>query len=140
MIGRWLLCAVAALREKLPFSFASSRTFASSRSQSLSEADMDEAAIRRGKALLQQMTGGRAEEVEARWAALHPDLARLITGFVAGEVWARPGLDLKTRSLVTVAALTALGRPKALELNIRLALGNGATREEICEVLFQMAA
>src|SRR5947209_5240506 len=101
---------------------------------------MDDTAIRRGKELLQQMTGGRADDLEARWAALHPDLARLILGFVAGEVWSRPGLDLKTRSLVTVGAMAALGRPKALALNLRLALHNGATKAELYEVLFQIAA
>ena len=101
---------------------------------------MNDEAIQRGRALLDEMSGGRGAEVEARWAALHPDLARLITGFVAGEIWSRPHLDRRTRSLVTIAAMTALGRPRALELNLRLALQNGATREEIVEVLFQMAA
>jgi 4-carboxymuconolactone decarboxylase len=86
------------------------------------------------------MTGGRAEEVAARWKELHPDLAQLIVGFVAGEIWARPNLDLKSRSLCTIAAMTALGRPSALELNVRMALNNGATREEICEVILHMAA
>ncbi len=101
---------------------------------------MDDKSIQRGFEILQQMTGGRADEVEARWKELHPDLARLIVGFVAGEIWARPHLDLKTRSLCTVAAMTALGRPSALELNIRMALNNGATREEIGEVILHIAA
>jgi 4-carboxymuconolactone decarboxylase len=100
---------------------------------------VDEESIERGRRVLDEMSGGRGAEIEARWEALHPDLARLITGFVAGEIWSRPRLDRKTRSLVTIAAMTALGRPKALELNLRLALGNGASREEIVEVLFQMA-
>ncbi len=101
---------------------------------------MDDAAILRGRALLDEMTGGRCAELEARWSALHPELARLILGFVAGEIWARPHLDRKTRSLVTVAAMAALGRRNALELNLRLALANGASREEIVETLLQMAA
>jgi 4-carboxymuconolactone decarboxylase len=101
---------------------------------------VDEESIRRGHEILQRMTGGRADEVEARWRELHPDLATLITGFVAGEIWTRPQLDLKTRSLITVAAMTALNRPNALELNIRLALGNGASREEIVETILHMAA
>jgi 4-carboxymuconolactone decarboxylase len=101
---------------------------------------MDEGSIRKGREILARMTGGRVEELEQRWSALHPDLAELIIGFVAGEIWTRPRLDLKTRSLITVAAMTALGRPRALGLNIRLARGNGASREEIFEVLFQMAA
>ena len=92
---------------------------------------MDPASIERGREVLDEMTGGRAEEVEAQWRELHPDLAALILGFVAGEIWTRPGLDRKTRSLITVAAMAALGRPKALELNVRMALRNGATREEV---------
>src|SRR5262245_58057111 len=101
---------------------------------------MNDESIQRGRRILDEMSGGRGAEIEAHWAALHPELAQLITGFVAGEIWSRPHLDRKTRSLVTVAALTALGRPEALELNLRLARTNGATREEICEVFFQMAA
>jgi alkylhydroperoxidase/carboxymuconolactone decarboxylase family protein YurZ len=58
---------------------------------------------------------------------------------VAGEVWSRPGLDLRTRSLVTIAALAALGRSRALELNLRMAVNNGATRQEITEALLQIA-
>ena len=101
---------------------------------------MDEASLERGRELLERMTGGRGAEVEARWRELHPELAELILGFVAGEVWSRPGLDLKSRSLVTVAITAALGRRNALELNLRLARNNGASHEELVEVLFQVAA
>lgn len=81
----------------------------------------------------------RAREVRAEWGKLSPDFARLVTDFLAGEIWARPQLDLKTRSLITVAALTALGRANGLRLNIEMALNNGATKEEILETLLQMA-
>lgn len=81
----------------------------------------------------------RAKEVRAAWAKLSPDFAQYVTSFLAGDVWSRPHLDLKTRSLITVAALTALGRPNGLRLNIEMALNNGATREEILETLLQMA-
>ena len=54
-----------------------------------------------------------------------------------GSVWQRPGLDLKTRSLVTVAMLTALGKSHELKGHVRGALNNGATVEEIQEVLLQ---
>jgi 4-carboxymuconolactone decarboxylase len=101
---------------------------------------MDDASRQRGREILATMTGGQGEALEARWRELHPDLADLIVGFVAGEIWARPGLDRKTRSLVTIAVTAALGRRNALPLNIRLALENGATREEIVEVMFQLAA
>ena len=52
-----------------------------------------------------------------------------------GDVWQRPGLDLKTRSLITVAMLTALGKQNELKGHVRGALNNGATVEEIQEVL-----
>lgn len=56
-----------------------------------------------------------------------------------GDVWQRPGLDLKTRSLITVAMLTALGKQNELKGHVRGALNNGATAEEIQEVLLHAA-
>lgn len=56
-----------------------------------------------------------------------------------GDVWQRPGLDRKTRSLVTVAMLTALGKRHELKGHVRGALNNGATVEEIQEVLLHAA-
>lgn len=58
-----------------------------------------------------------------------------ITRNAWGDVWQRPGLDLKTRSLITVAFLTALGKQHELKGHVRGALNNGATTEEIQEVL-----
>lgn len=58
-----------------------------------------------------------------------------ITRNAWGDVWQRPGLDLKTRSLVTVAMLTALGKQHELKGHVRGALNNGATPAEIQEVL-----
>jgi 4-carboxymuconolactone decarboxylase len=58
-----------------------------------------------------------------------------ITRAAWGDVWQRPGLDLKTRSLITVAMLTALGKQNELKGHVRGALNNGATVEEIQEVL-----
>jgi 4-carboxymuconolactone decarboxylase len=59
----------------------------------------------------------------------------LVTRYCFGDVWGRPGLDRKTRSLITLAALTALTKPNQLKVHIRGALANGATVEEIREVL-----
>lgn len=56
-----------------------------------------------------------------------------------GDVWQRPGLDLKTRSLITVAMLTALGKQHELKGHVRGALNNGATPGEIQEVLLHAA-
>jgi 4-carboxymuconolactone decarboxylase len=100
----------------------------------------DEQHFEDGLNILKQMVGeAEAERVRQGWRTVSPDLERLILEFVAGRIWTRPTLDLKTRSLSTVAALTALGRTSALELNIRMAVGNGATKEEIIEVILHMA-
>jgi 4-carboxymuconolactone decarboxylase len=62
-------------------------------------------------------------------------IQEFITRNAWGDVWQRPGLDLKTRSLITVAFLTALGRQHELKGHVRGALNNGATAQEIQEVL-----
>jgi 4-carboxymuconolactone decarboxylase len=67
------------------------------------------------------------------------DFQELITRYAWGEIWARPGLDRKTRSCITLTALVALGRDHELELHVRAALRNGVTPAEIKEVLLQSA-
>lgn len=62
-------------------------------------------------------------------------LQEIINEYCWGMVWDRPGLDRKSRSMITVAMLTALNRPQELRTHIRAALGNGVTREEISEIL-----
>ncbi len=64
-------------------------------------------------------------------------LQELITTYCWGEVWDRPGLDRRTRSMLNLSMLTALNRPHELKLHIRGALNNGVTREEIKEVFLQ---
>ena len=64
---------------------------------------------------------------------------RITTEWCWGYAWTRPGLDRKTRSLVNLAMLTALNRPHELKLHVKAALNNGVTREEIREVLLQVA-
>ncbi len=63
----------------------------------------------------------------------------LITRYAWGTVWARDGLDRRTRSCITLAVLTALGRERELPLHVRGALRNGCTAEEIGEVLLHTA-
>ena len=63
------------------------------------------------------------------------DFQRHITEVAWGSVWTRPGLDRRTRSAITLAALTALGREGELELHVRAALRNGLTPDEISEIL-----
>ena len=62
-----------------------------------------------------------------------------ITRYAWGEIWSRPGLDRRTRSIVTLTALVASGREHELEMHVRAALRNGLTQEEIGEVLLQCA-
>lgn len=66
-------------------------------------------------------------------------LQELVTEYCWGAVWNRPGLELKTRSLLNVAMLTALNRPHELRIHVGGALTNGCTREEIIETLLQTA-
>lgn len=66
-------------------------------------------------------------------------LQQLVTEWCWGEVWTRPGLTRKTRSIINLAMLTALNRPHEIEVHIRGALRNGVTPDEIGEVLLQTA-
>ncbi|WP_245721755.1 4-carboxymuconolactone decarboxylase [Nocardia crassostreae] len=63
-----------------------------------------------------------------------------ITEAVWGSIWTRPGLDSRTRSCVTLAVLTALGRHEEIAMHVRAALGNGLTSEEVAEVLLHTGA
>jgi 3-oxoadipate enol-lactonase/4-carboxymuconolactone decarboxylase len=71
--------------------------------------------------------------------AFTADFQELITKYAWGEIWSRPGLDRKTRSCITLAALVALGRDHELPLHVRAALRNGLTVDEIKEVLLHTA-
>ncbi len=62
-----------------------------------------------------------------------------VTQYCWGDVWNRPGLDRKTRSLLNLAMLTALNRPHELKLHVRGAVNNGLGKEEIKEVFLQTA-
>jgi 4-carboxymuconolactone decarboxylase len=63
----------------------------------------------------------------------------LITRYAWGEIWSRPELDRKTRSLITIATMVALNRSEELQLHLKAALRNGVTHTEIKEVLLQAA-
>jgi len=66
-------------------------------------------------------------------------MQELVTQYCWGDIWNRPGLDRRTRSLLNLAMLTALNRPHELKLHVRGALRNGVTRDEIREVFLQAA-
>lgn len=67
------------------------------------------------------------------------DLQHLVTEYAWGEIWSRPGLSRRDRSLLNLAMLTALNRPHEFRLHVRGAIHNGVTKDEIKEVLLQTA-
>jgi 3-oxoadipate enol-lactonase/4-carboxymuconolactone decarboxylase len=67
------------------------------------------------------------------------DFQDLITRYAWGEIWSRPGLDRRTRSAITLTALTALGHDHELAMHVRAARRNGLTQKEIQEVLLHAA-
>ncbi len=95
---------------------------------------------RRGWAKLEQVDGEAGRKVTEGLGDLAPDLARYIVEFGFGDVYSRPGLDLRSREIATIAALAALGtaRPQ-LEVHIRGALNVGCTRSEVIEIFIQMS-
>jgi len=76
---------------------------------------------------------------EANKSDFDDDFQRLITETAWGTVWARPGLDRKTRHLLTIAMLATLGHHEELAMHIRATRNTGVTREDIKEVLLQVA-
>jgi len=95
---------------------------------------------RRGLAVRRAVLGNEHVERALRGRTrLNREFQDLLTRYAWGEIWTRPGLPRRTRSLVTLAALVALGREHELRLHLRAALRNGVPRDEIKEVLLQMA-
>ena len=94
----------------------------------------------RGLTVLNEMLGEeQARKIQQTWEKISPDFEKYVIGFLAGEIWPRTQLDRRTRSLCTIAVLGALGRERGLDLNIRMALRNGASQEEILETLLHLA-
>ena len=95
----------------------------------------------KGYAQFTQMVGEEnIDQLIARFKAVCPDFATEVVSVVGGRIWTRGGIDLKTRSLCSICVLAAQGRNNALKLNFQMALRNGASVEEICEAIFQVAA
>jgi 4-carboxymuconolactone decarboxylase len=97
-----------------------------------SSADAYEAGLR----IRRHMFGveGADKQVEAATDFTRP-LQDMVTRYCFGEVWARPTLDLKTRSMLTIALLTALGKQNQLRVHVKGAIQNGVSKDEIREVL-----
>jgi 4-carboxymuconolactone decarboxylase len=101
---------------------------------------MSEDRYDRGLRKLKEIDGEAGERVIESLKDIAPDLGRYTIEFPFGDIYSRPGLDLKSREIATVAALTALGnaRPQ-LKVHINAALNVGCTRQEVIEVIIQMA-
>jgi 4-carboxymuconolactone decarboxylase len=67
------------------------------------------------------------------------EFQEMIARHAWGDIWTRPGLDLRTRSLITIAILATLGREEELKLHLRATRNTGATRNEVKELLMQLA-
>ena len=89
---------------------------------------------------LAEVDGHAGEQVIESLKDIAPDLARYIIEFPFGDIYSRSGLDLKSREIATVAALTAVGNAQPqLKVHIHGALNVGCTCEEVVEVIIQMA-
>jgi len=94
----------------------------------------------RGLAKLKEIDGLAGEKVIDSLKDIAPDFARLLIEFPFGDIYSRPGLDLKVRELAVVAGLTALGNAAPqLKVHIHGARNVGCTQDEIVEIIMQMA-
>ncbi|MES2534509.1 MAG: carboxymuconolactone decarboxylase family protein [Pseudomonadota bacterium] len=94
-----------------------------------------------GLAVRRQVLGSDyVDQSLASATEFNQSLQDFVTEHCWGAIWTRPGLELKTRSMLNIAMLTVLNRPHELKLHVKGALRNGVTREEISEILLQSAA
>lgn len=94
----------------------------------------------RGQLALAQIDGDAGQAVIDSLADIAPDLGRYVIEFGFGDIYSRPGLDLRSREVATIAALTAMGnaRPQ-LKVHIKAGLNVGLSQHEIVETIMQMA-
>src|SRR5258707_15567442 len=101
---------------------------------------MESERFKRGWEKLKEIDREQGERVISSLRDIAPDFATYLIEFPFGDIYSRPGLDLKSREIAVVAALTALGNAAPqLKVHIHGALNVGCTREEVIEVIMQMA-
>ena len=94
----------------------------------------------RGARALAEIDGDAGEKVITALAGIAPDFARLLIEFPFGDIYTRPGLDLRAREIAAIAALATMGNATPqLKVHIEAGLNVGLSREEIVEILMQMA-
>lgn len=91
----------------------------------------------RGAGIIRKLNRGEDQPTLEAVRAEFPFLAESVESYAIGDVWARPGLDLKTRELVAVAAFAALGLQQFVRIHAGYALNVGATEDELKEVVYQ---
>lgn len=97
---------------------------------------MTTALFERGMKVRREVLGeAYVEKALASADDFNAPMQELVTEYCWGAVWARPGLDRKTRNIVNLAMFTALNRTHEIKAHLRGALNNGVTKSEICEVL-----
>lgn len=101
---------------------------------------MDKEVFERGLAIRRSVLG--KDFVDNAFATaddFNRPLQELVTQYCWGEIWGRPGIDKKTRSMLNLAMLSALNRPHEIKAHVRGALANGLTKDDIKEVFLQVA-
>ena len=99
-----------------------------------------ESRLERGRRALAEIDGEAGHNVIAALADIAPDFATYLFEFPFGDIYSRPGLDLRGREMATIAALTAMGNASPqLKVHIEAGLNVGLSRDEIVEIIMQMA-
>jgi len=116
------------------------RQATNTRTQPAGAAPAPESRLERGRRALDEIDGKAGHNVITALADIAPDFATYLIEFPFGDIYSRPGLDLRAREIATIAALTALGNASPqLKVHIEAGLNVGLSREEITEVIMQMA-
>ena len=101
---------------------------------------MADDARQKGMALRTQLWGEKAAKAGDEFlSSFDPDFGKFLNDELFGKIWTRPGLPIKTRSMITMAALMALGRGAELKIHMRGALNLGITQAEIKEMIFHLS-
>ena len=91
-------------------------------------------------ALLEELEIGTSERVDANLTDFDQDATEIVLGFAFSDVVSRPGLDLRTREMLTIAMLASIGTaPGQLDFHMRAAINIGVSRSEIVEIVYQVA-
>lgn len=101
---------------------------------------MSDERLERGKKILHEIHADNGHKALEQMAKTSPDFARYVQEYAYGDIYARPGLDLRTRQIATLSALIALGyAEKELYAHIQAGLKHGLSKDEVLEIIIQMS-